>query len=374
MQVSGATAVSMGLKVTYATRYQITHDKVAVKVKGKSKPVYRTVTRRTPYKALIRDERLMPERAIPAAAKYLAGMERKFGGRDWAVFAYHCGQGCVAMMQDITRRARGIPQDEFTVARMFFSCSPAWNRELYEAVQQQMQRDWSPTYWFRIRRAEQLLDLYRRDPDDFARIQKEYKSDFVTNVRAPHRLSVWLRRDDLVYRNDGDIRADAAHHLAHAFNQPDFFGYQLKLAPEQDYFSEASTAAIGTLAYISYETRRLYEETGAKTPFHPLEVTSLVEPEEYARQKGHPEAVSHCSGEVFDIDYSALPPTELECLRFILSDLGWNGYLGFVEQGPDNFHIGCSPGSRDFFAGVYLDAQSKLIPAGADAEKSARVK
>ena len=94
----------------------------------------------------VRDDRMIPERAIPAAARYLAGMEQKFGGRDWAIFAYHCGQGCVGEMQEITRRARGIPKDQLTVPRMFFSNSPAWNRELYQAIQQQMQRDWSPTY------------------------------------------------------------------------------------------------------------------------------------------------------------------------------------------------------------------------------------
>ena len=92
MQISGATAVSMGLKVTYATRYKSVRDKIPVKAKGKGKTTYRTVTRKIPYKVLVRDERMLPERAIPAAAHYLAGMERKFGGRDWAVFAYHCGQ------------------------------------------------------------------------------------------------------------------------------------------------------------------------------------------------------------------------------------------------------------------------------------------
>src|ERR1035441_4343629 len=121
MQISGATAASMGLKVTYATRYKTTRDKVPVKAKGKGKATYRTVTRNTPYKVLVRDDRVVPERAIPAAARYLAGMERKFGGQDWAVFAYHCGQGCVGMMQDIARRARGIPADKMTVARMFFA-------------------------------------------------------------------------------------------------------------------------------------------------------------------------------------------------------------------------------------------------------------
>ncbi|HTS66671.1 MAG TPA: transglycosylase SLT domain-containing protein [Candidatus Acidoferrales bacterium] len=374
MQISGATAVSMGLKVTYSTRYHVTRDKVLVKVKGKSKPVLKTVTHRIPYKVPVRDDRLVPERAIPAAARYLAGMEQKFGGRDWAIFAYHCGQGCVAMLQDLTRRARGIPKDQMTVARMFFSCSPAWNRELYEAVQQQMQRDYSPTYWFRIRRAEQLLDLYRREPDEFAAMVQEYKSDFVSNVRAPHRLSVWLKQNDLVYHNFDDIRADAGQRLVRAIDKPEYLGYALKMLPDPDLLELASPAAAGTLAYIAFETRRLYEETGAKTPFRPLEVTSLVESEDLLRQKGHPEALSHCSGQVFDIDYSALPPGELECLRFVLSDLGWNGYLGFVEEGFDNLHIGCSPGARDFFAGIYQEVQDKVSADRVESDKSSRIR
>ena len=97
-------------------------------------------------------------------------------------------------------------------------------------------------------------------------------------------------------------------------------------------------------------------ERTARCPFRPLEVTSLVEPEDYARQLGKPEALAHCSGQVFDIDYAGLPPGELECLRFVLDDLGWDGYLGFVEDGMDSLHIGCSPASRDFFTSVFQEA------------------
>jgi hypothetical protein len=360
MQISGATAVSMGLKVTYATRYRTARDKVPVKAKGKGKTTYRTVTRKIPYKVLVRDDRMLPDRAIPAAAHYLAGMERKFGGRDWAIFAYHCGQGCVGMMQEITRRARGIPSDKMTVARMFFASNPAWNRELYEATQQQMQRDYSPTYWFRIRRAEELLALYRHDPGEFARLAQEYRSDCVANGRAPHRLSVWLKKDDLVFRSGDDIRAALGQKLVKALDRPDYFGYSVRILPaDSEYLSEASPSAIGTLAYIAFETRRLYDQMGEMRPFRPLLVTSLVEPEDYARQRGKPEAVSHCSGHVFDIDYSVLPPAELECLRFVLSDLGWEGYLGFVEDGLDSLHIGCSPGSREFFSRVFQEAAGK---------------
>jgi len=361
MQISAATASSMGLKVSYATRYRVSREKVPVRIKGKT--VWRTVSRKTPYRVLVRDDRLVPERAIPAAARYLAGMEQKFGGRDWAIFAYHCGQGCVTMMQDLTRRARGIPRERFTVARMFFSNSPSWNRELYEAIQQQMQRDWSPTYWFRVMRAQQLLALYREEPDEFAILATQYKSQFTTtNARAPHRLSVWLRRDDLVFRSEDDIRADVGKKLVKALNFPEFLGYSLKLTGDHDHIDQASPAAIGTLAYIAFETRRLFEEMDPKgQTFRPLEVTSLVEPEEYARQNGKPEALFHCSGHVFDIDYSALPPAELECLRFILNDLGWEGYLGFVEDGKDSLHIGCSPASREFFTRIFEEALNKKL-------------
>ena len=350
MQISSATAHDMGLQVLQATRYKVTRETVPVKSKSK-KPKFRTITHKTPYTVMVRDDRLIPERAVPAAAVYLAMLEQRFGGRDWAIFAYHCGQGCVREMMELTRRARGIPKDDVTVPRMFFSCSPAWNRELYQAIQQQMQRDYSPTYYFRIRRAEQLLDLYRRDPLAFQALSREYKSEFVSVGRAPHRLSVWLKRDDLVYRTNEDIRADAGKRLVRALDRPAYFGYLLRL----DY-SEASPSAMGTLMYVAFETRRLFEEMHPRgEKFQPLPVTALVEPADGLRVSGK-EASSHGSGHVFDIDYAGLPPGELECLRFVLDDLGWDGYLGFIEDGMDSLHIGCSPSERRFFATVFEEA------------------
>ena len=196
-------------------------------------------------------------------------------------------------------------------------------------------------------------------------------------MRAPHRLSVWLKSKDLEYTTCEEIKRDVGKRLVHAFEDEDFYGFRLRKDiigagdPQNlEYFLQASPAAVGTLAYIAFETRRLYEETGAKGPFQPLVVTALVEPEEYARQKGKPEALAHCSGHVFDIDYSARPPAELEALRFVLSDLGWEGYLGFVEDGMESLHIGCSPGAREFFTKVFQEAAGKA--AGDAVEGEAR--
>ncbi len=362
MQISGATARSMGLKVLVSTRYKISRERVPVGT-SKGKARYKIVTHKTPYVVTVRDDRLLPERAIPAAARYLAGMEQKFGGRDWAVFAYHCGQGCVGEMQDLTRRARGIPKDQATVARMFFSANPAWNRELYEAIQQQMQRDFSPTYYFRVMRAEQLLALYRRDPQAFDSLAQQYRSDFFSASRAPHRLAVWLKRDDLVFHSCEDIRSDSGKRLVRALDRPEFFGYRLNVSPDSpqdlEYFSQASPAAVGTLTYIAFETRRLYEEMKPRERFRPFNVTALVQPEDFTRRTTAREAVYHCSGQVFDIDYSDLPPGEVECLQFVLNDLGWDGYLGFMEEGRDNLIIGCAPGARDFFSTVFQEATGR---------------
>jgi hypothetical protein len=362
MQISSATARTMGLRVIASTRYRVTRERILLSGTGK-RARYKTITHRTPYVVTTRDDRMVPERAVPAAARYLAGMIQKYGSQDWAIFAYHCGQGCVNEMRDLTQRARGIPKDQITVPRMFFTCSPVWNRELYQAIEQQMQRDWSPTYYFRIMRAQQLLALYRSDPAAFEALAHQYHSDFAVAGRAPHRLAVWLKNDDLIFRTAGDIRLDPGKRLARALDRPDYLGYTLRIAPDvpadMETFSQASPSALGALAYIAYETRRLFDEVKSHETFRPLPVSSLVETEEFARQMNQREGLSHTSGQVFDIDYAGLPPAELECLRFVLADLGWGGYLGFVEDGKDSLHIGCSPTSRDFFTSVFQESVGK---------------
>jgi len=365
MQIAEATAHDMGLSIVRVTKYKITKEKVLVKGKKGTKPKYKTIVHKDPYIVTVRDDRLVPDRAIPAAARYLAANERHFGGQDWSIFAYHCGTGCVTYMRDLTAHAQGVPKDEVTVARMFFSCNPTWNRELYLAIQQQMLRDYSPTYYFRIQRAAQLLALYRQDPEELSLLQQEYKNQFASGPRAPHRLSAWLRPDDLIYRTGDDIRSNSGARLMKAADSADYLGYTLRL-PSADSaaadFAQAAPAALGTLTYIAFETRRLFEERNSPHEiFQPLPVVALVEPVDYARQQASQhEAFAHSSGQVFDIDTAQLPAGELECLRFVLDDLGWSGYLGFVEDGADRLHIGCSPESREFFTNVWQEAEEHL--------------
>jgi hypothetical protein len=362
MQFSEATARAAGLRVVRVTRFKITTDRKLVRRKT-GPPVHRTVRHRIPYTVTVRDDRFNPERAVPAAANYLSRLETKFGGRDWAVFAYHCGEGCVAELLPLAQAAVGGKQP--SVAAMFFAANPARHRELYDALQRHMQRDYSPTYWFRIQRAEQLLELYRSDPDAFRELFDQYRNPINVQRRANDRLMVWLKSEDVFYRSLDDLKQASGKALERVLDNPKLFGFSLP-APDsdsatRDLYLQASPAAIGTLLYISFETHRLFDALKPKgEQFVPLQITELVSTTDRPAEAGSllvdPEFPEHSTGQVFDVDRSSLPRGEREALNFILDDMGWDGYLGFIQVTGDTLHIGCSPSSRPFFASVFQDA------------------
>jgi hypothetical protein len=376
LQISEATGKRMGLRVIFATRHRVTKTKVAV-VNKHGKTVYRTIKHKETYTVLVRDERLLPERAIPAAAMYLAGLEQRYASRDWAIWAYHCGEGCVADFRTMAKAINGADGPPASVARVFFGCNPVWNRELCEAIHSQMDRDYSPTYWFRVMRAEQLLAMYREDPLRFKDLVAEYKYATAPSQRAPDRLSAWLKPQDLIYETGDLIRKDGGK-LVNAPDDPEFVGYKvaahvLPLGDDEDnsWRVKALPSTIGTLAYIAFETRRLYNALRPGETFVPLEATTLVLPKTGMGVDGVQGArmLDHASGQVFDLAVSGLPPIERECLQFVLDDLGWSGALGFIEEPPNKLmlHIGCSPSSREFFTQVYEEAQAALRDRGTSA-------
>jgi hypothetical protein len=365
MQFSEATARAAGLRVVRVTRFQTVTSHELAKRRPGQKPgrsVYRTVRHKVPYTVTVRDDRLNPERAAPAAARYLARLENKFGGRDWAIFAYHCGEGCVSDLLPLAEAA--VQHKQPSVAEMFFAANPAHHAELYHALQREMQRDYSPTYWFRVQRAEQLLALYREDPAAFHELAEEYRNPIHPERRAADRLTIWLKSHDIFYRSPDDLRMAAGAGLARALDNPQFFGFSLPemaQGPNRDLYLQDSPAAIGTLLYVAFETRRLFEELNPKGErFVPLQVAELVSTTDRPAEAGtllvDPEFPEHSTGQVFDIDRSNLPRGERECLNFTLDDLGWDGYLGFIQVTGDTVHIGCSPSSREFFAAVFEEA------------------
>ena len=363
MQFSEATARAAGLRVIRVTRFKISTERKLVRRKNGTQ-VRRVVRHRIPYTVTVRDDRMNPERAVPAAANYISRLANKFGGRDWAVFAYHCGEGCVSELLPLAQAALGEKRQP-SVAAMFFAANPARHSNLYDAIERNLQRDYSPTYWFRVERAEQLLELYRTDPDAFRELAEQYRNPIHPEHRANDRLMVWLKSEDVYYRSADDLKLASGKALAKIFDDPKFFGFSPpamdRAAAEKELYMQASPAAIGTLLYIAFETRRLFEKL--KPPgerFEPLQVVELIgttdQPAEAGTRLVDPEFPEHSTGQVFDIDRSNLPRGERECLNFVLDDMGWDGYLGFIQVTGDTLHVGSSPSSRPFFGSIYQEA------------------
>jgi hypothetical protein len=363
MQFSEATARAAGLRIVRVTRFKIVNSRQRVHLKS-GRTVYRNVRRKTPYTVTIRDDRLNPERAAPAAARYLARLETKFGGRDWAIFAYHCGEGCVSDLLPLTQAAVHHPQP--AVAEMFFAASPARSTELYQALEREMQRDYSPTYWFRVKRAEQLLALYQSDPAAFRELAEDYQNPIHPQRRAADRLMIWLKSLDIFYQSAEELRLASGKSLERALDDPRFFGFSLPEigGAERELYLQDSPAAIGALLYVAFETRRLFEDLKPKGErFVPLQVAELVSTADRPAEAGtllvDPEFPEHSTGQVFDIDRSNLPRGERECLNFTLDDMGWGGYLGFIQVTGDTVHIGFAPSSREFFTAVFTEAAER---------------
>ena len=205
--------------------------------------------------------------------------------------------------------------------------------------------------------------------------------------RADHRLVVWLKHDDFMLRSADDLRTASGKKLVHVFEDPKYFGFSIGMPPwmprdrvyMRSLYEQAAPEAVGTLVYITYETRRLFDAIDPKgETFQPVDVQDLVRTEadqtfaERTTTERGPDLPAHATGQVFDVKVDKLPHTERECLRFVLDDLGWGGYLGFKDESDDTIHIGCAPSARNFFAAVYEDAvgQNASLLAGTPSPQS----
>ena len=121
MQIAQATAKSIGLQMRYRTTYTTVQEKVQVKKRGSKKPVTVVRRRKVANTVLVGDDRLVPEKAVPAAANYLRRMEERYGGRDWSVRLTICGEGSVPAGPS-DRRTVGSEGANYCLR--YFRCQP----------------------------------------------------------------------------------------------------------------------------------------------------------------------------------------------------------------------------------------------------------
>ena len=393
MQFTAATAREAGVIHREEVERTITvrvsrKDRNGGPLKKGGKLQYRIVRKKGLVKVDI-DDRMKPDKAIAGAATYLSYLSGKYGSVDLAIFAYHCGEGCMGQFLEAAKKSEGF-KGGVTAPKLFFLNSPVWNRELNRLVAFHMGRDWSPTYFFRITRAEEVLALYRANRPEFDRLVEEYRNKAKPDEKTPYRFWAWVRPEDLIYKQCEDLIHDPGHKLVKALDNPSVYGFILrkdgsgsigemeqrakiknkkKLAEylkqhegHKEYYLQASAPAVGALAYVAFETRRLFEMAYPGRKWVPLEVTALVRALEYQGRLHGDYGVSrttlpsHCAGEVFDLSYRYMSEEEYRCLLFILEDIGNDGYLSYIVESENCFHVVHSPSSASFFSEIYQEA------------------
>jgi hypothetical protein len=287
------------------------------------------------------DERFDPEKAIDAAARYLAIAQRRFGRADLAAVSYHMGIG---NLQQIIR-AYVSPRpprssDKATVAaygitypRLYFDSSPQRNPGTYRKLA--ALGDDSRHYFFKLLAADDVLHLYRSNQKKLERISQ------LQNAKASQEEVLRPESDNPPYEKPGDLqKAYARGNLVHLPNDPRRLEYKIdrgmgelapKLGQRSALYRGLKPEALAVLLYVAKEAHRIDPRTA-------VNVTSTVRDQRYQDLLAgeNIQATSnfseHTAGNAFDIAYAGAAQARRSALTDVLDRLRALNVADFVFE------------------------------------------
>jgi hypothetical protein len=264
---------------------------------------------------------------------------------------------------------------DITLPRLFFLNSPGHNPELFALLQKDLDQDYGPTYWFRVMRAEQLLNLYRTNRVEYKALMDRNRSMVPGAEKAGSRLETWYSLAES-YQSPDDLRAAiASGKLVRPPSDAAYFSYALRMdgpagigsqdPVNRQLYNTDPPAVIGALIYVASQTHRVWEQSPhpAGERFAPLEVTSMVRTTAYQKllnkvnRNSVTEFPSHTVGAI-DVSFAKLSRSEETALHFVIEDLGFEEDIGYFNEhkAQKTMHFMPSPMKADFFRAVYAEA------------------
>ncbi|RPI52138.1 MAG: hypothetical protein EHM55_17255 [Acidobacteria bacterium] len=351
--------LSTGKKVRIGTK---TVKKTRWVGKGKSRRRVVQTVRQPIYKAI--DERYIPARAIAAMAQRVSGRRAWLGGKvDFAIAEYHMGAGRMAKLISayfgrtikVSEVAAEMSAAGLSYGELFWTNTPYVRPDVYEALDDLNQVDYSPTYYFRVRQAMRLLDIYRRSPEEYARLASVYQGKFGWAVLPSAQWSFVSEPlpDALpVAPAGGVLHKDISERFVLLPDIASTFGVR---AATEAMTAERST--VGSALFVAHHLKRLQGDR-----YNGFEITRML-----AHGPGQEEDESfplHTLGWAFDVPTSDLSKTDRRDLKFILTDLRYAGLLAYVEDGREpTYHIVRHPDHAARFEQFYWDAMAGTPPA-----------
>ena len=118
-----------------------------------------------------------------AMARRVSNRRAWLGGKvDFAIAEYHMGAGRMSKLLSayFGRKVKlnDIPsvmrETDLTYAELFWTNTPYFRADVYKQIEALNRVDFSPTYYFRVRQAMRLLDLYKASPARYAALAATY--------------------------------------------------------------------------------------------------------------------------------------------------------------------------------------------------------
>jgi hypothetical protein len=293
------------------------------------------------------DARFDPEQALAGTVRYLTAARERLGRDDLAVVSYHMGIGNLTNVLRAYASAPDEPavpdlveQEDLSWVRVFFDTAPDRHRAAHDLLAQL--GDDSPTYYWRVLAAREIMRLYR---DDRERLQ-ELDLLHAAKTSAEEVLHPPFETERLADATDLQ-RAWAEMRLQALPNDPARLGFSIddnmgELAatlgqPRQLYRGLRSEA----LALLVYMGTRVKTLSGATSP---LRVTSSVRDDAYQQllRAGNPEATHgyslHTTGFAFDVRRQYESGEQAQAFQFVLDDLTARNLIAWIRE-PAAIHV-----------------------------------
>ncbi len=312
------------------------------------------------------DSRFDPAQALAGAVRYLTTARERVGADDLAVVSYHMGIG---NLTNVLRAYAGVGSEvavpdlvrerDLTWARVFFDTGPGHHVQANRLLSRL--GDDSPTYYWRVLAAREIMRLWRDDPAALRELASLH------TAKASAEEALHPAADTVRFADASDLeRAWESRLLQPLPDEPERLGFSVdetmgELAPrlgrKPGLYRGLRSEALATLTYMAARVRAL---SGATSP---LEVTSTVRDEAYQSllRASNPEATGgyslHTTGFSFDIRRRYQSPAQARAFQHVLDMLSARGLIAWVRE-PAAIHVTVSSQAAPLVAALLEPAPS----------------
>jgi soluble lytic murein transglycosylase-like protein len=287
------------------------------------------------------DARFDPRSALAGTVRYLTTARDRLGRDDLAVVSYHMGIGNLTnVLLAYTGAEPGtdipalVEANELSWVRVFFDTAPDRNARAHRLLARF--GDDSPTYYWRVLAAREIMRLYREDPDRLQELDLLHTSKASAEevLHPPSETERFADASDL--QRAWDARTlhplpDAPARLGFAID-PGMGELAARLGQPRELYRGLRAESLALLVYMA---RRVKELSGAKQP---LRVTSTLRDEEYQGllRNDNPEAAHgyslHTTGYAFDVARRYESGRQAQAFQFLLDDLTARGLIAWIRE------------------------------------------